>query len=824
MPSTINGIGTRYYGRTQVQVFALPCAACRKVTRRSSFDCGLYFTLLYLPLLPLGRRHVTDMCSGCTAHRAVSLARWRAGKEEAHRAAREKLAGGGRDGLLDALAHAIAYESPALFDEVREAAARSPAGADAELQLALGDAAEMFGRWEVAARTYDAALPLPGARFALARLHVQEGRPEEAWPLVRAQLEAGDEDALPELEQLVRGLQAHGRHDTALAAIAVGEELFPDWGESRPARALFRKSDKLRGSTKPVGTLPRRPEVRPEPEARPLAAALPGVFVLLLLAGLLVGFLYSTRTFERAHRVAVVNSLGVPYTYLLDGEPHELPPGVGRVVLEEGVRTIEVPALGLPAASLDFTLSWSERASGDGSFVLNPDRLAMLFEERIAYAESHRGEFDTYLIPHAGALFHQLSAIDYFFQEPPELLGGGGEVAYRTVVYARNDLSLLARARELEPEPRADYLRLALAIFPEETRLLSELSELLGEEGSLELVEPWLDDRPTHVDFHRVYQRVKSRLDPGHDLVAEYRARVAADSTDAGLRYLYGRLLRGAAADSQLVRARELDPALAHPYLAEAFAALSRGGWSRALRAAEQALERQPGLYEAEAHRIHALLALGRRDEALDALDAWFDEDQSNWALERMLHTLVWSAREEEAEALYRQVLVSLGESLRDLRGKLLRAWMTWAAGRREEAAAQFLRLGGPREQLIAGLLKPDLLLAVRSVRSSEDAFLVYAAARHAGDEKVAERAWSAGLEALAQSRAEVRALGPLFEAATLDLEAVLALELFPSAKVLYLTALGYRFPDRAGDCFTLAASLHVPTGFPDGYIQELWE
>src|SRR5688500_3851757 len=76
MPSTINGIGTWYWGKTNVQTRQDVCEFCNAPGELRSYDTGLYFVFFFLPLIPLGRKRIIDECPHCHRHRAASLARW----------------------------------------------------------------------------------------------------------------------------------------------------------------------------------------------------------------------------------------------------------------------------------------------------------------------------------------------------------------------------------------------------------------------------------------------------------------------------------------------------------------------------------------------------------------------------------------------------------------------------------------------------------------------------------------------------------------------------------------------------------------------------
>ncbi|HEX7897369.1 MAG TPA: hypothetical protein VF950_06395 [Planctomycetota bacterium] len=91
MPQRINGIGTSYVGKSNVLSRTGECEACKRGAVLTSYDTRLWFTFVFIPVVPLAKKRILDYCSSCTTHRAVPLAEWegikRKGMEEAARKA-----------------------------------------------------------------------------------------------------------------------------------------------------------------------------------------------------------------------------------------------------------------------------------------------------------------------------------------------------------------------------------------------------------------------------------------------------------------------------------------------------------------------------------------------------------------------------------------------------------------------------------------------------------------------------------------------------------------------------------------------------------------
>ena len=56
MPSTVNGIGTWYYGKDNLVTRNDRCEFCGNYGELKSYDTTLYFVVVFIPLIPLGRK------------------------------------------------------------------------------------------------------------------------------------------------------------------------------------------------------------------------------------------------------------------------------------------------------------------------------------------------------------------------------------------------------------------------------------------------------------------------------------------------------------------------------------------------------------------------------------------------------------------------------------------------------------------------------------------------------------------------------------------------------------------------------------------------
>ena len=70
MPSVVNGIGTWYYGKKNLCQYSGSCEFCGCEGELLSYDTTLYFTFVFIPVIPLGKKRIMSQCPNCQRHSA----------------------------------------------------------------------------------------------------------------------------------------------------------------------------------------------------------------------------------------------------------------------------------------------------------------------------------------------------------------------------------------------------------------------------------------------------------------------------------------------------------------------------------------------------------------------------------------------------------------------------------------------------------------------------------------------------------------------------------------------------------------------------------
>ena len=81
MPTTVNGIGTHYYGKSNRDARNGVCRSCGANTRLESYDTRLWFVVLFVPLVPLGRKRIIDQCGRCSRHFVADQAKYETARQ-----------------------------------------------------------------------------------------------------------------------------------------------------------------------------------------------------------------------------------------------------------------------------------------------------------------------------------------------------------------------------------------------------------------------------------------------------------------------------------------------------------------------------------------------------------------------------------------------------------------------------------------------------------------------------------------------------------------------------------------------------------------------
>jgi tetratricopeptide (TPR) repeat protein len=845
MPYRVNGIGTNYWGKRNIFLRRGVCESCHAAGDLISYDTTNSLVFLFLPLIPLRKKRVLDDCPHCRRHRVLNLKDWREQREKAFSAARKLFREQPQsdEAAKAIIGAAIAFQDAGLLRRLGPEIHRHQ-GWNPEILERLGLAYSYFGELEKGEEILRQALALgdrPEAREHLARNLIDQLRPGEALPLLRHILENKEASKAGYLALLIEAYQAQGMHEAALAVLNQCSRAFPDLESSKELKKRRKQSEKLLSSGKALKSAIIGLPTAKVKESGPFSAwmlRLTGPFFLMvLLASFLIGMVLAGQN----RNVFVVNGLPEAYQVEIRGESIVLPPlGYSTIKIPEGECNVRVPDNKLniePQTCMIQTSPWS-RLFSRRTFVLNPDRVAVLVWEQVEYSAQPNLEGEAPVEFLYGDLLYEFKGIDYEFEEFPEEITIDGKRAKRErvgVLQGRKALAaVMIVARERGSQAAFDYVDRMLESGADPELYLSTLSSAVERSPFLDYLRANLDRKPVQVDLHRVYQTTLEQESPEYDLAGEYRARVERNPEEGALYYLLARVLTDPVESEQLLlKAVNAPMASAYGYHGLAYLRLAKGEFADALDLETNALAMEPGKLSFEATMDQILWAVGEYDRLKQRLETRLLETPlSGMLMEGMVRLLAQQEGEEAAKQYINRVCSLLaakggGEEIPQVR-LLMESVAQYAMGQIPAYCDTLAKNPGHENEFIPVFCVGDYEKAAKLLEDSEDNLateylLLYLAASRENKPELAEDCLKRGLEGLSERSREERAIAGYLSGKTpLDVDAALGLAITPDTKRVLLTVLGYRFPDHRKRFYELARRLNYERIFPWHFIEEV--
>jgi hypothetical protein len=627
MPTVVNGIGTWYYGRRNLRRRLGVCEHCGRQSRLASFDSTLFFVVLYVPLIPLRKVRVLDVCPACSQHRVLSLRDWNRARNTDVVEAVLAVEKSPRDADVakNALAMCILFQDESALQALARLIEEHQAG-NTELMLMLGEGYEYFGAGEDAERIYRVGMELQDSemvRKRLGSLLIRSSRVDDGMHILARFMASETLEEAAWGYIAVEGLQAEARHEEAAAILRDLETRFPQLARDKSHRSTWKSVRKgLRSGRKIVSPLMEHGATI-ETRDRCLTARLPWLIgPAVALIGLSM-YLWVAYDQGQSRTIVVLNGLDRAYTVEIGGVKTNLPAGgLRRVKVREGLLPVQVtsPGFDIPAHVVDVrTMFWS-RPFINHTIVVNPDRTALVVWEETAYSQSGNATSRNLPRLYAGEPLLMFTGLDYAFEEFPATLKVSANVEYRERIYRRPltlDLSFGFIAH-LGHDDAAELLKRMIVNGYEDEVPYGLMRLLCSNDEIIELLRPLLDRRPVPVEHHRLYQHAVESERPEHDLIGEYRVLLQNEPENAALVYLLGRITQDwSEARSLLSAAGEASPPIAHALAALAYHTLSSGEFEAAHEAVRKARALAPHRVSFQDLELNVLHALGRFEDCL---------------------------------------------------------------------------------------------------------------------------------------------------------------------------------------------------------------
>lgn len=496
MPVTYNGIGTSYlFARNETRRSGV-CQLCNRESSLKTYDTGHFFVILFVPIIPLGRKKVIDECALCRQHRVMSLRDWDDLKAkqiaEATQAFHEKSDLDSGLALHDILLFFQDYDTAETLRTTLEKRFTN----HVEMFQSLAAQLSSQGLEQPAAVYREKAFELNPDHedFRLGRAWdlIQENRADEARQLLHFLEEPGAEEKydLAILRLLADKFQQLGDHQQAMELYAVLMNAYPDSANHYSLRSSVKKSEKalgMGGSILPAGQkgIAGLFSTQTSPVARTwiLGTAL----VLLILLGLAGHNEYVRRN----RTLLLINNTGQPVTYSLDGQEATTTELMEtKVPIMEGQHTVSISSPVNKQYDINVSSSYFDRWGCKPVWLINVNGEAILIEDTLYYAEVPPPSTEQTEMREVVVRRH----IDYPFVDAPEQLKvehsktvkkSGMRIADTGQVPLVNYLILLEAADI--PDQAYVYARHVLDRDPEDLQLLSTMARSVSDHRAKDL-------------------------------------------------------------------------------------------------------------------------------------------------------------------------------------------------------------------------------------------------------------------------------------------------------------------------------------------------
>ncbi len=672
MPGTVNGIGTMYYGRSNEEQHAGICEQCNNETILRNYETKLWFTIVFIPIIPLGRKQILNDCSHCRRHYVLTPEQWAESQQAAIEESAQHMATNPDDPQSMASMHATLVACNR-HDEAAELLTMLEArfADNVDVQMYLGSWYENQGNDARATEHFQHALKLepdnPAPRRAVGIELMAKGQLNEARELFSA-LKPPSEYYDPLVWFLLaQAYQENQRPEEALEVYQLILAASPEVAKEKSFRQAVRVTEEALGREK--SCVPKDHFFKSR-----------GFVIGTLVTAALIGLVLLNGYIANHRDLYVVNGLPVPMTVRLndDEDTVSLPAVSYRTVeLPEGTHQVEIVKPESLAGPVEFSFSsgWFGRFFNTPAFVLDPSRTTAVTWEQTVYAENPRlaDEADAKSKVHFGQPLTYYDDVDYLFEEFPESIQvKNNEQARRTRVamYKGSAIDLLGMYGDnVSPAAESELLERLLLAAPDDTTVLSSYIYAANAadtmDQALDFLAAGLDERPLRVQWHRYYQSFLMRDNRTEELLKRYDAYLEKEPNNSHLLYLRGRLEPTAdKSTAYFDRAIEADSKNWNAWAGKAFAQMARADFAGALRSLDKAKLINPEDEQITRQRRQTMLALERYGPVETALKKEIKEHALNLNAHLALMDLYCrTGREAEAEQAHNTYVAQLNAS-----------------------------------------------------------------------------------------------------------------------------------------------------------------
>lgn len=527
MPSTVNIIGTGHYGKKNKETRQGTCTQCETKDDLSDYDTRHAICVLFIPVIPLGKRRIMSHCKACDRWLHMSWKDWNAGVEVMEKLIEEGITGStpDREKTLDALGMVYQLQSiTTLYDNLDQLYAHYKD--DEEIMAAVAAVMVMLYDFTNAHIYAVRAFELNQSddnRELLGVIALNTDKLSEAHEAFQFIITNSLDDKYDIVLALVEAYQTKGQHQEALDLLDALPESFPDRAQSKPTHRLEKISNKNLGTSKAI--IPKAPPEKIDVGTKFILATIAVLFVVAFIGfSLWEGF---------KRNVYFINGLSAEYTIDINGDSYTLPAaGLVPIPLGDGNFIIHVKneTLELPDVTLSIDTGFFTRLFTNDTYIINPDTCGIILWENIPYAEELNERLnDRYeSIVHFGSSQYFFEGIHFPFKEVPDEISLDSDAP----VTMRKSLANYSNADYKEvfsslydsvgSEGLSELFRLTMLVNPDDEDIFYYATSFLTPKNSVKLLTPHLDNHLDDVNFHRNYQETAKKVVEYETLINRY--------------------------------------------------------------------------------------------------------------------------------------------------------------------------------------------------------------------------------------------------------------------------------------------------------------
>lgn len=620
--------------------------------------------VIFVPVIPLGKKRIMDMCSICKWHYAMPLGKWEEMQQLGISSAKAEYEA---DPVVE---KAIGYHQTLLNFHEHEAAKvfreemRRRFEMSALMHAYLGETLLEQGAVPESDTAYRRAFELkpdlPAARLGMAQIHLRARQLDDARRMLDFMEQPGAEElgSLAPLETLAVAFQDAGRHKEALELLNRLHTAYPHIAKVHGFRKLVERSEKaLAPADRQAPMLPRMSlweRVSLGPMKKWAMAGGIAALVVLLAVG--------QNLYVKANReVHVVNGWDSPVAVSVDGgAPREVAVGGYEIVpISEGAHVVRYTGAYQAEEPLQFESGFWARW-GNEMLVLNPGGRAILLENEAHYSSN---PMPPILRIHGGVGFERIEDVTHPFKVLPETVSMKRREKERvlTSVEVFDGSAAQVMMHYLNQNDRGGALTVAEQLLPgwsDDENLLLNLNAVarMSQQPArtVALLRPYLARRPINVALHRCYQDML-RLQEGYEkasaaLQKEYEGLLGREGDSSELLYLYARSVDDDTQEEMLLgRAVKAEPVNPWAHYSLGLRRSSEAKWNEALHYLDKAFGRNPDNVYFERGFYVARLAVRDYDALVKNLDEVLAQNATNEHYALMLAEVLISKRDTAA-------------------------------------------------------------------------------------------------------------------------------------------------------------------------------